>query len=487
MAQLRISEASYRDLFDHARDMFGSVDATTGVIVDCNQILATALGWTKAELLGRPVSSLHHPDCLEDVNKVFQSFAATGEVRDAELLLQRKDGSTIDVSLNISSVRDHTGRVVRGWLIWRDITQRKQTEEALRASQARYENLYDDAPDMFASVDVDTERIVQCNQTLARLIGCSREELLGRPVRAIHDPGCWQELVQAFEHVRETGRVRDVELQLKRQGHLLVDVSLGAAAIRDERDNLYYRTTWRDVTERNRARLALDQKQRELALGRQELQALAARLMTAQEDERRRLSRELHDDLNQRLALLAVEIETLERDLPESRPTTRARLRGLHDQVVTLSDDVHSLAYQLHPSILDDLGLTAALESLTDDFTRREGVHVDFVQSVPEPIAPEIGSCLFRVTQEALRNVARHARAERVTLTLERDKDGISLVVSDSGVGFVSKAPGHPRQGLGIVGMEERVRLVNGRFSLTSRVGGGTQVSVWVPVPKEVT
>ena len=147
------------------------------------------LGSTKAELLGRPVSSVHHPDCLEAVNTVFQSFAATGDVRDAELLLQRKDGSTIAVSLNVSSVRDDNGRVVHGWAIWRDITQRKQTEAALRASQARYENLYDDAPDMFASVDVETERIVQCNQTLTRVTGCSREELLGRPVREIHDPG----------------------------------------------------------------------------------------------------------------------------------------------------------------------------------------------------------------------------------------------------------------------------------------------------------
>ena len=481
-----MSEASYRDLFDHAPDMFGSVDAATGIIVDCNQILATALGSTKAELLGRPMSSLHHHDCLEDVNKVLQLFTATGEVRDAELLLQRKDGSTIDVSLNVSSVRDHSGRVVRGWLIWRDITQRKQTEAALRASQARYENLYDDAPDMFASVDVETERIVQCNQTLTRVTGCSREELLGRPVREIHDPGCWPELARALERVRATGRVRDVELQLKQQDHV-VDVSLGAAAISDERGNLYYRTTWRDVTERKRAQLALYKKQRDLERSRHELRALAARLMTAQEDERRRLARELHDDLNQRLALLAVEIETLERDLPKSRSTTLARLRKLHDHVVTLSNDVHSLAYQLHPSILDHLGLSAALESLADDFTRRGGIHVDIVQSVPETIAPEIGSCLFRVTQEALRNVARHARAEQVTLTLEREKDGISLVVSDSGVGFASGAPGQPRQGLGIVGMEERVRLLNGRFSVTSRVGEGTQVRVWVPMPKEVT
>ena len=484
MGSLPIAEARHRDLFDHAPDMFGSVDAATGVILDCNQNLATALGATKADVLGRSVSSLHHADCLDDVERACHSLVETGEVHDAELLLQRQDGSTIDVSLNASSIRDDTGRVVRSWFVWRDISRRKRAEVALRASQARYENLYDDAPDMFASVDVATERIVQCNQTLVTVSGCSREELLGRPVREIHDPGCWPVLAEALVHVRQTGRVRDVELQLTRHG-ALIDVSLSAAAISDERDNLYYRATWRDVTERKRAQLALHQKQRELEHSRQELQALAARLMTAQEDERQRLSRELHDDLNQRLALLALEIETLERDLPESRPTTLARLRVLHDHVVALSNDVHTLAYQLHPSILDDLGLSAALESLTDDFTQREGIPVDIVQSVPDSIAPDVGSCLYRVSQEALRNVARHARSERVTLTLTRVEDGISLMISDSGLGFVAEATTGPRQGLGIVSMQERVRLVNGRFSLTSHVGEGTQVRVWVPLPKE--
>ena len=467
--------------------MFVSVESATGTIVKCNQTLATALGSTQEEILGRPVVSLYHPDCLEHVKKVFESFVRTGEVRDAELQLQRKDGRTIDVSLNVSSVRDQAGRVVRSRSILRDITGRKQAEAALRASQARYENLYSDAPDMFASVDVNTERIVQCNQTLMRAAGYAREELMGRPVRELHHSACWRDLARAIECVRATGRVRDVELQLQRKDGGVIDVSLSAAAVRDEHDNLYHRCTWRDITERRRAQLAVHQKQRELERSQQELQALAARLLTAQEDERRRISRELHDDVNQRLALLTFEIETLERDLPKVRSATVARLRALRERVVTLSDDVHSLAYQFHPAILDDLGLTAALESLTDDFTRREGIEIDVAQSVREQIAPEVAHCFYRVVQEALRNVARHARAERVTLRLEQIDDGISLVISDSGVGFEPEVIDKRRRGLGVVGMQERVRLVNGRFSVTSRIGEGTRVQAWVPVPKEVT
>ena len=485
LTRLEASEASYQGLYDNAPDMFVSVEAASGTIIECNETLATAFGGTKAEILGRPVFSLYHPDCLEQVKKVFESFVRTGEVRDAELQLQRKDRSTIDVSLNVSAVRDQAGRVVRSRSILRDITRRKQAEAALRASQARYENLYSDAPDMFASVDVETHRIVQCNQTLMRAGGYAREELLGRTLRELHHAACWSVLSRATECVRERGRARDIELQLQRADGGVLDVSLSVAAVRDEQDNPYYRCTWRDITERRQAQVELHRKQQELERSQQELQALTARLMTAQEDERRRISHELHDDFNQRLALLTLEIETLERNLPKSKDVMVGRLRALRDRVVTLSDDVHHLAYQFHPSILDDLGLTAALESLTDDFRRREHIEIDLSLSVPEKIAPEIGYCLYRVTQEALRNVARHAEAAGVTLTLERVDDGINLVISDSGVGFETDVTDKRRRGLGVVGMQERVRLVNGRFSVTSRIGAGTRVQAWVPLSRE--
>ena len=487
LAQLKTSEARYQDLYDNARDMFVSVESATGSIVECNQTLATAIGSSKEKLLGRPVVSLYHADCIEHVKQVCASLERTGEVREVELQLERKDGRTIDVSVNVSAVRDRTGRVVGSRSILRDITKRKQAEAALRASRERYENLYADAPDMFASVEVATERIVQCNRTLTRAAGYARDALLGRPVRELHHPTCWRDFARAIEDLRATGRVRDIELQLQRKDGGAIEVSLSAAAVRDEQDNLYYRCTWRDITERRRAQVAIQRKQRELERSQQELEALAARLLTVQEDERRRISRELHDDVNQRLALLTFEIETLERDLPRSRPATVARLRELRERVVTLSDDVHSLAYQFHPAILDDLGLTAALESLTDDFTRREGIEIDVAQSVREKIAPEVAYCFYRVAQEALRNVARHARAERVTLRLEQGDDGISLVISDTGVGFELEVSDKRRRGLGVVGMQERVRLVNGRFSVTSRVGEGTRVQAWVPLPKEVT
>ena len=365
--------------------------------------------------------------------------------------------------------------------------EHKRVEDALRASRARYENLYADAPDMFASVDVDTGRLVQCNRTLVRVSGYTREGLLGCELRELHHPACSPALMGAMQCVRTRGRVRDVELQLRQKDGGMVDVSLSVEAIRDEEHNLYDRCTWRDITERRQAQLTLQAKQRELTRSQAELQALTARLLTAQEDERRRISRELHDDVNQRLAVLALEIDTLERDLPQAEAAMVSRLRALRDRVVALSDDVHGLAYQFHPSILDDLGLRAALEALTDDVRQRESINIEVTQAVSDRVAPEIAHCLYRVTQESLRNAVRHARTARVRLNLQMLDGGIGLVIEDFGVGFDSTVSDTHRRGLGVVGMQERVRLVNGRFSVSSQVGKGTRVEVWVPIPQEAT
>ncbi len=409
----------------------------------------------------------------------------TGTVVVEEVQFVAQDGTHTVMNVRCIPVRDDTASLSAVVVILHDVSERRQVEQALQASQARYENLYQDAPDMFASLTLKTENIVQCNETLVRATGYSRQELLGRPVRDLHHPSCWPALTAALEQVREHGRVRDAELQLQCKHGETLDVSLSVAAIRDEQGNLYYRSTWRDITDRKRAQAVLDQKQAELERSRLQLQALAGCLLTAQEDERRRISRELHDDLNQRLAMVTLEIEGLQQHLPRARRTTVERLGTLRDQLVELSDVVHGLAYQLHASVLDDLGLPAALESYLVDYRRREEVEVELRQErLTGPLPAEVASCLYRVAQEALRNVARHAGATHVRLSLEQSDGGIRMAVADDGVGFDVPNTGDGGSSLGLVGMQERVRLVDGRFSIDSRRGDGTQVDVWVPVPK---
>lgn len=226
-------------------------------------------------------------------------------------------------------------------------------------------------------------------------------------------------------------------------------------------------------------RAALARHNEELQRNREELRALTARLITVQEEERRRLSFELHDDLNQKLAVLVMNIDALERVFTKDPVRAREDLRALRNQIAELSDDVRSLAYRLHPSILDHLGLAIALESYSQEFAKREKIRVSFShKNLPDSIPQDIATCLYRVAQEGLRNVAKHARAVRVIMKLEGVDDCLELTIKDSGVGFNPEE----RQGLGLLSMQERVRLVQGTFTLRSRPGYGTLISARVPV-----
>ena len=410
---------------------------------------------------------------------------ATGVSVAEEIQFVAEDGTRAVVDVRCTPICDEGERVSAVVAVLRDVTAAQRVERALQESRARYENLYQDAPDMFASVAVDTELIVHCNQTLVRATGYQRDELLGRPMRDLHHPSCWRDLQAALDQVHAHGQVRHCELQVRCKNGATIEVSLRIAAIRDEKGDLYFRSTWRDITVRKRLQTVVDRKQAELARSRLELQALAGRLFTAQEDERRRISRELHDDLNQRLAMLTLDIEGLSHRLPTSRRVTVERLHTLRDSVVELSDAVHTLAYKLHVSILEDLGLNVALESYLADFQRREAVQVDLRQEqLVGPVPAEVASCLYRVAQEALRNVTRHASATHVTVSLAASDGGICLAIADDGVGFDAPTAEHVGSRLGIVGMQERVRLVDGRFTLVSQPGEGTHVDVWVPVPE---
>jgi len=153
--QLNDSETKYQDLYDNAPDMFCSVDARTKKIVQCNQTLAHQTGYTKEEIIGRPILEMYHPDCMEEANKTFRSFLTTGEINNVDLQLRRKDGSKIEVCLNASSVRDKQGNILYSRSIWRDITERKQAEDALRESEMINRSLLEGTPVCNKIIDLD--------------------------------------------------------------------------------------------------------------------------------------------------------------------------------------------------------------------------------------------------------------------------------------------------------------------------------------------
>jgi PAS domain S-box-containing protein len=210
---------------------------------------------------------------------------------------------------------------------------------------------------------------------------------------------------------------------------------------------------------------------------------LGGRLINAQEDERRRIARDLHDDFNQRLALLSVEMEMLKES---GNSTSASSLDRMGAQVKDISSDVHKLAYQLHPAKLDQLGLVAAARSLCRDLTRQAGIEIQFVtEAVPDGIPPQLALCCYRVMQESLGNIVRHSGAKEARVELRTAGSQLLLIVSDEGKGFDVEAT-RAVSGLGLVSMNERVRLMNGSFEIRSTPGKGTRIELSLPLPPAI-
>jgi signal transduction histidine kinase len=211
----------------------------------------------------------------------------------------------------------------------------------------------------------------------------------------------------------------------------------------------------------------------------QDARSLGGRLITAHEDEGRRLARELHDDVTQRLAGLSIEAMVLERG---QDPAQQAVARSIGSELANLSRDVHAMSYRLHPSVLDDLGLEQALRTECERIAGRNGIDIEFRCDLGERrLPPDAALCLFRVAQESMRNAVRHAEARRIEVLLEHDARGATLDVLDNGKGYDTSRR-RERASLGVASMRERVALLGGRLRIRSRPGQGTRVTAWIPL-----
>ncbi len=266
LESLEQSGRTYYDLYDNAPDMFVFVDAKTANIIRCNQTVVQTLGYPREDIIGRSIFERYHPDCIEQAREVFQAFVEVGEVHDAELVLKRKDGSKIDVSLNVSSVRDEEGNVLYGRSVWRNITRHKRAEKALRRSETRYRTLFGESRD---AVYMNTRegKILDVNQAGLDLLGYPRDELIGMNVRRLYVHPEERSVFQ--REIEQQGSVRDYELKFRRKDGVQIDC-LVTSTVRRAVDGtvLGYQGIIRDITEQMKAENALhesEQRFRQLA------------------------------------------------------------------------------------------------------------------------------------------------------------------------------------------------------------------------------
>jgi signal transduction histidine kinase len=237
-------------------------------------------------------------------------------------------------------------------------------------------------------------------------------------------------------------------------------------------DSFRILVTHEDITERKRAEELLHD--------------LGGRLIGAQEEERRRVALELHDNLNQKLALLSIELEQCAHKIPGWRGDLLARVRSLWAKTQEISLEIHRLSHQLHPSKLDYLGLAAAVQSLCDELAEHHEVTIQFHHlGFPAVLPQEVTLCLFRIVQESLSNVIKHSGSQEARVVLERTGQLVRLSVSDTGYGFDTESA-RMKNGLGLISMRERLRLVGGDISIRSQLSRGTQIDVWVPLGEQM-
>ena len=354
-----------------------------------------------------------------------------------------------------------------------EITERMQTERAFRMSEGRLAGILDIAEDAIIVVD-EQRTIALFNQGAVKLFGYDPTEILGQPLDRLLPERLRPDHarhIETFAHSTDSARRmaqrRDV-FGLRKDGtEFPAEASISKLTVGHETT---FTVILRDITDRLRTE--------------QQLHSLATQLMTAQEEERRRISRELHDDINQRLALLAFEMGRMETSPPASAEAAGRTFQSLALRLAAISDDVRRMAYQFHPSILDDLGLSAALTHLANEFSANTGIKTVVVQQdFGDLLSQEIASCLYRIAQESLANVTKHARASRVELELTCDGQEVTLSIHDSGIGFDLERIRAHHLGLGLVNMRERVRSVRGRLEIVAQPGQGTQILVQIPLP----
>jgi PAS domain S-box-containing protein len=317
----------------------------------------------------------------------------------------------------------------------------------------------------------DTEGyFLRLNPAWEKTLGFGLVELMSKPFLELVHPEDVAATRKVMRALSDGGQILNFTNRYRRKDGIYRQIVWSAAAAGD----LIYAAA-RDITERIEAEATIREREREL-------QSLTGRLILGQESERRRLARELHDDLSQRLAALAIEVGKLETRVEDGKESILQHLRSLRDQTIRIAADVHNLSRRLHPSILEDLGLTKAVESECARVGSQEGIEVTFnADNIPSALPNDIALSIYRIVQESLSNIAKHACARRAAVCLSASETSLQLSIQDDGLGFdaadVRKMPG-----LGLSSIRERVRLVNGRHRIKSEPEKGTTIEVTVPL-----
>lgn len=461
--ELRVSEERFAKAFNANPQPMTLTTLDEGRFIDANDSFVSTLGYSRDEVLGHTATELNiweTPEVREDLVKRLKEH---GGVRYMETKFRTKGGA-FRVFLSSAELIEIAGEKCI-LVASSDITDRKQLEEALQRSEREFSTLVENSPDVISRLDRDL-RYTYVSPTLERIAGVGTHEFVGKTPREVAIPGYdWSAFESSCGEVFSTGKtvVREFTYRERKYRTRIIPEFSADRSI----DSLI--AISEDVTERLRAE--------------QELADLTVRLFTLQDEERRRIARELHDGAAQNMFGITISLANLQQHTSDESETSRiiSECQLLAEQSLT---ELRTLSYLLHPPILDQAGLVLALQWYVEGFAKRSGIYVDLIAIEDIGRLPsEIETALFRIVQESLTNIRRHSGSETASIRLEKKANEVTLEIADRGIGmpkngFLESSRGIAELGVGIPGMRQRLIQLGGRLRIESTDHGTTIVAV---------
>jgi PAS domain S-box-containing protein len=465
-----------------------------GIITSWNKTAERVFGYSAREAIGSHITLIIPKDRLAEEDTIIARVKRGERLEHFDTLRQRKDGTLIDLSLTISPVKDSSGRIVGASKVAREITDRKRVERSIALLAA----IVDSSDDAIVSKTLDGI-ITSWNKSAEHMFGYRPEEVIGKHITLIIPHDRCDEEANIIERLRRGERIDHFQTVRRRKDGSLIDVSLTISPVRDSAGNIIGASkVARDISAPVRAAELLrdseDQFRRlsqsldtQVRSRTRELQELSWQIMRARDEERRHIARELHDSAGQSLAVLGIEVDQLLQKASSS-PGLAADIERIRQTIRLLHSEIRTTSYLLHPPLLDESGLQAAISWYAGGLTERTGlpIDVDVSDNLGRP-PRDLELAIFRFIQEALTNVHRHASATKAWIVLSRSESHFTAEVRDNGSGMSAERLRHVRSGgsgVGIRGMRERIRQFQGAMEIHSD-STGTKVSVQIPIPED--
>lgn len=429
-------------------------------------------GWNENEVVGKKLAEVVIPERFRDIHNMgFNRYVETGDSPVLNRLLEvtglHSSGREFNVELIIREIKSEEGDFLCTFV--RDITERKKAELALRLSEEKYRTLIEQAADAIALYDAKG-KVLEANTSASKLLGYTKKEL---SVMSLTDILLEEEIKEnpVQYDVLSAGNSTVKLRRMKRKDGSVVVTEVRSQQLPDGR----FLSVVRDMTDRIKA-------EEELKASYKAVRKLTAHLQNIREEERTSIAREIHDELGQQLTVLKMDVSWLNKKFHGADEKANQRLKELLSMIDETVKSVRRISSQLRPSLLDDLGLTAAMEWQLSEFEKRAGIKTKLITPKEEvDLSDAVKTALFRIFQESLTNVARHSKAKKVTVVLRRDDHTFILSITDDGKGFdINKVA--DKRTLGILGMKERSSMIGGTYEINSTPGGGTSVIISVPV-----